>query len=272
MEVTFDLKTPDGKTAEMMAKIIQTRGEELRETTKKSCVALAINILRSLRADTNVAKDSSISITVTDVSSQFTPSFVRKNGAKGKKVSARCLRSGENGSVVNPKKVVWKTGKYRRGEKYGTFQIDEKVGNGKNIQYLIVCKNETKAQQFAKKFAKSRIRRFKGLAKHAVGIAMKTVYDKQNVPFTNITAEAKELASKVVFANVAESGFNSGEVSIIVEDKLDYAELALRNPPEVAVNNALAKMMGHIAHITKNKTIHDSMKQSIEELRQGTET
>lgn len=68
MEVTFDLKTPDGKTAEMMAKIIQTRGEELRETTKKSCVALAINILRSLRADTNVAKDSSISITVTDVS------------------------------------------------------------------------------------------------------------------------------------------------------------------------------------------------------------
>lgn len=213
-----------------------------------------------------------IDVLVTDRSNEYTPSFVKKSGAKGKKVSQRCLRSGENGSVVNPEKVVWRTGNYRKGEKYRTFEIEETVGNDKKIKYLMVCQSESKALQYARKFAKSRIRRFKGLAKHAVGIAMKAVYDRQNVPATNITAEAKDLATKVVFANVTEHGFDSGEVSIVVKDQLDYATCALKNGDSTvnqAVGNALAKMAGLIAHRTANAGLRKSMLMTIEELKQG---
>ena len=271
MELTYDLTTPDGKTAEIIATVIRARGQELKQTTKQSCVALAINILRSLRAQTAVAKEGTTDILVTDRSNEFTPSFTRKTGKKGKKVSERCLRSGKNGSVVKPEKVVWRTGKYRKGENYRTFGIQETVGQGKKIEYLLVCQSESKALQYARKFAKSRIRRFKGLAKHAVGIAMKSVYDRQNVPATNITAEAKDLAAKVVVANVTEHGFDSGEVSIIVKDQLDYATCALKNGDSTinqTVNNALAKMAGLIAHRTANAGLRKSMLMTIEQLKQ----
>lgn len=57
MDITFDLQTPDGKNAEALAKIIEARRKELGETCRQSCVAIASNILRSLRAQTKVAKE-----------------------------------------------------------------------------------------------------------------------------------------------------------------------------------------------------------------------
>lgn len=46
-----------------------------------------------------------ISLTLAD--DKYFPSFKREKGAKGKHVSMRVLRQGQNGPVVTPKKVVW---------------------------------------------------------------------------------------------------------------------------------------------------------------------
>ena len=62
MEINFSLQTPDGKPAEALAQIIEARRRELGETTKQSCVAVASNILRSLRTETKVAKESQMEI------------------------------------------------------------------------------------------------------------------------------------------------------------------------------------------------------------------
>lgn len=50
MELTFNLQTPDGRQAEVLAQVIEARKRELGETTKQSCVALAQTILRAIRA------------------------------------------------------------------------------------------------------------------------------------------------------------------------------------------------------------------------------
>ena len=58
MDITFDLQTPNGETAEALAKVVELRRQELGETTKQACVAVAVNVLRSLRAQTKVAKEN----------------------------------------------------------------------------------------------------------------------------------------------------------------------------------------------------------------------
>lgn len=137
MDIKLDLKTSDGRPAEVLSQIIELRRQELGETTKQACVALTIGILKSIRAATTIAKTKG-DIKVTCVDGTYTPSFKRDKGSKGKNVSARVLRSGQNGPVVTPSKVVWKVGKYVRGESVHAYQVVDKVGPSKTYEYILV--------------------------------------------------------------------------------------------------------------------------------------
>lgn len=137
MDIKLDLKTPDGRPAEVLSQIIELRSRELGETTKQACVALTIGILKSIRAATTVAKTKG-DIKVTCVDDKYTPSFKREKGAKGKNVSTRVLRSGQNGPEVSPSKVVWKTGKYVRGEVVHSYQVIDKISPEKTYEYILV--------------------------------------------------------------------------------------------------------------------------------------
>ena len=145
MEVTYDLRTADGREAEAMRQIIELRRKELGETTAQCCKALAINILKSVRADTKVAIEKG-DIKIQNVDSQYYPSWQRDKDCK---LSKRVLRNGPNGNVVKEDRVCWDTKRYVKKEKYHTFAVSDKIGEGKVLEYLVVTKNERSAMRFA---------------------------------------------------------------------------------------------------------------------------
>lgn len=95
MELTFNLHGAKGESLDAIAKIIQLRTRQLGETTAESCKAVAINILKSIRANTKVANEKIKNITVTESDNKYFPSWKRV----GKK-NVRILRSGQNGNEV----------------------------------------------------------------------------------------------------------------------------------------------------------------------------
>lgn len=117
-------------------------------------------------------------ITVRLSDDKYFPSFRRPKGAKGKRVSERVLRSGPNGPVVKPDKVVWRLDDYSKGQQAHSYEIEDKIGDGKTLKYIIVASSQAKATKCARDFHKSRVRQHKGLARHALGLAMKAIYDK----------------------------------------------------------------------------------------------
>ena len=254
MEINFSLETPDGKPAEALAQIIEARRRELGETTKQSCVAVASNILRSLRAETKVAKESQMEISVKLADDKYYPSFRRDKGSKGKMVSQRVLRQGKNGPVVTPDKVVWRVGKYAKGEVIHSFEVVDKVSDQKEVKYIMVAKSEKDAMKYAKQFHRGRVKRHKYLAKHAIGLAMKAIYDKGGAN-DNVNKDVRDIARQNVDTSVRETGFNEGEVNIHIHDKLDYAALALQNGQasvNIAIQNAVNKIFGLIKQRVKH--------------------
>ena len=176
VDLQFDLRMPDGSEAvSAMSRIIEKRTKELGETTAQACTALAINVMKGIRAATKTA-NLKADIQVTDVSGTYYPSWRRAKGAKGKKVSERVLRSGRNGPVVQKDKVVWLCGPYKKGETLFTYEVVDKVAEGKEYKWLAVAKNERTAYRHAEKFHKARVKRARGLAKYALGLAMHKVH------------------------------------------------------------------------------------------------
>lgn len=228
-EITFDLTDPNGTPAEQaVARIVAMRTKELGETTENTCVALIINILKSLRADSKLASLKT-NITVEDVTGQYYPSFKREKGSKGKNVSTRVLRSGgRNGAVVTPDKVMWLCGKYHKGEKLHTYKVTDHIAQDEKFEYLAVAETQKKAEQHAKKFHIAKVKRTRGLAKYVLGLAMHRVHSKEIVN-QNVTNEAQTIGMNNAEVNVQRQGFNSGSISISVHDKLDYAALALKS-------------------------------------------
>lgn len=256
MELTFDLRTTDGHDISVMQQIIQKRVKELGETSKQACVAMTINILRSLRADTKRAKQTERpTLKIVDISAQYTPSWEGK--AKERK---RVLRAGKNGAVVSPKYVKWICGKYFKGQEVHTYHVIDEIADSKTYEYILVADNMKQAEQEAKRRHRNRIKMYSGLAKCALGLAMHKTYSQQNVA-EDVNQQTKEAGDKMTDARVVESGFDGGDVSIHVEDNLKYATDALKTGEiDTTIEKALNKMVGYINHKLHQKGIYDDIK------------
>ena len=268
MDITFDLQTPDGKPAEVLAKVIEARRRELGETARQSCVAMASVILRSLRAQTKVAKENKMDLTVSLADDRYYPSFKRD---KGSKKARRILRAGQDGPEVTPDRVVWVVGKYVKGESVHSYEVVDKIAENKTDKYIAVAETKKTAKNYAKERHKARVRRNKTLAKHALGLAMKAIYDKNGGENDDITQHAHGIAKQNVKATVYDSGFNAGTVNVNVHDGLDYAVPALKDGEgsvSVAITNALNKTIGYIQHRIKANggSIDKSLKIAADEI------
>lgn len=261
-EISIDLTDPKGTPAEVaIQNIVRARTKELGETTENTCVALVINVLKSIRADSKLASLKT-NITVEDVTGQYYPSFKREKGSKGRNVSKRVLRSGgKDGAVVTPEKVVWLCGKYRRGEQLHTYKVTDHISQDEKFQYLAVAETQKVAEQHAKKFHIAKVKRTRGLAKYVLGLAMHRVHSKESVG-QNVTSEAQSIGMKNAEVDVQRQGFNSGSVSISVHDKLDYAALALKsgeNGVQMAMQRALNSMTAYINKRLDGKGISEKL-------------
>lgn len=261
--ITFDLTAPDGQTPaeKFVARIVAMRTKELGETTEQACTALAINVLKSLRAATKVATLKT-DISVEDVTQQYYPSFKRDKGKKGKNISARVLRAGGKfGPILTPKSVIWLCGKYRKGEQLHTYKVIDHISKEDEIQYLVVAETQKKAEQHAKRWHINKVKRTRRLAKYVLGLAMHRVHSKESIG-ANVTSEAQTIGMKNADVNVRTNGFNKGDVSISVHDKLDYAALALKNGEVevgMAMQRALNSMTAYINKRLENKGIQDKL-------------
>lgn len=209
-----------------------------------------------------------ISVTLAD--SKYYPSFKRDKGSKGKNVSSRVLRQGQNGPVVTPKKVVWKLDKYTKNQSAHSYEVQDKISDDKVIEYIIVAETEKKALRAAKDFHKSRVKRHKNLAKYAIGVAMKAIYDK-GASNENVTQLVRKIANANVDTSVVENGFDTGSVKIHIHDKLNYAALALKNGQaslNTAVSNAINKVVGYLQQRIKQNggSIDGSLKAAASEI------
>ena len=251
--ITYDLKTKDGKDIDAIRNVIALRKKELGETTKQACTAIAINCLKSLRANTRVAKETGIKIDAIDVTSRLTPSWKRQG-----KFSVRVFRNGINGQVVRPEidKVQWlvKAGDMVNGVQCRTFLVTDKISNDYHLQIIFVATDKKQAVDAMKQIHKVRVRRYKRLAKYALGIAMHKTHAQQNANDTGITQLVNQTANDNTRVTVTETGFGNGEVNIHIEDNLDYAAEALKNGPsyvDIAMRKALNQITGNIIHKLK---------------------
>lgn len=265
INVTYDLKTAEGREAEALRSIIEMRKKELGETTAQACKAIAITVLKSLRADTPIAKTTP-DILISYADSRYYPSW-KKVGKKAKRI----LRAGKNGAEVKPDKVVWLTKKYVKGEEYHTFQIFDVVSKERTIKYFIVAPSEKVALKAAQKFHRSRVKQYRKLAKFALGLAMHGVSTAQGIDSSGVNNEARKVGLELTRTSVSETGFNSGEVNIHVEDNLNYAAKALKHGEgyvDVAMQKALNSITGYLKKRLERKGIKDALKTPFPEVAQ----
>lgn len=139
------------------------------------------------------------------------------------------------------------------------------------MKYIIVTHNQKEAREYAKTRHSNYVKRFKGLARTALSLAMKAVYDKANEGVAGTTQEVQTVAASNTNVVVNDTGFNSGVASVYVHDNLDYAVPAMKNG-ETSVNEAIAaalrKAAGYIQQRVKRNggSIDQSLKTTLDEL------
>ena len=266
MDINLDLRTPNGAQAEALAAVIEARRRELGETAMQSCIAMAEGILRSLRAKTKVANENKgAKLSVKDVSSKYVSSWKRVGGK-----AKRILRQGAKGPEVKNDKIIWKLGKYVKDEVAHVYEVTDNTADPKIDKYLVVAPDQKTATDYAKQRHKNLVLKYKGLAKTAISLAMKAVYDKgagSEQYSQEVTSKAKELTQ----VQVNDTGFNSGTASVYVHDGLNYAVAALKDGESSvtqAMNDAIRKAMGYIMHKVKSTggNIDQSLKTTVDEL------
>lgn len=118
--------TANGHDVSYLQNIIEARKRELGETTKQAATATAIQVLKSLRADTKVANPRDMNLTVRE-----SKGFVVGWKTKGKRRS-RCVRIGNaKGAEVNSSSVKDIAGLYFKGEIVKVYSVVDIVEGSK---------------------------------------------------------------------------------------------------------------------------------------------
>lgn len=225
----------DGHTIQEFQRLLELRQKYMNQTSENVLAASAIDILRSLRAQTRIAKLSGMKIKpVYDGSLQL--SFSTKG-----KLKTPCLRTA--GKVhyykKNNERILFNCLNSNAKVYRWTYEREGKP----SIDYIVVAASSGDAQRFLKEKMKKRIMAYRGLARKALSTLMaKTatvnVVDNVNSMATRV---ANEQTSKI---QTITGGFHTLELI----DSLDYATLAFKTPNalDVAMKKAANKMVSKI--------------------------
>lgn len=251
VNVQLKLGTTDGKTIQAFQELISARMKYLNQTAKQSVLATCIDILKSIKPQTKVAKLSSVKVDVKREGGLY-PSYtsqgkkhfpcLRVTGTKQRYKPTETLR------FVNKQKITKASKVYRYTNTSPKMSI-------KNRNYLIVADSLVEAKEFAKRIATTSIRRFAGLAKRAISLLM-----KKTASWLNITNEIEGLNNYSIqkianaltsFNEEIKQNDNGGTYTVTISDNLKYAIKAIKggqNSVNVAFQKALNKVAGNIAH------------------------
>ena len=238
---------------EKLGELLSIRAAQLNRSVKDSCIAAMINVLISVRKMTLKAKLNAKTSPKVELQSQYIPSFASK---KGEKVHIPCLRDSSGQRITPNLPVRWteKSGKFKNLKVYLVTPEYKK-----NKPYLVVAKSESVARKFEDAKVKRRIRKYRGLAKHAFTLLQRKLHAESSMADSAGDGEKiNEVAEKIAETQIEESE-NSCRVE--VKDNLDYAMLAIKGG-QTAIDDSVKKAANKVAGlITRTMKRHGISKQ-----------
>lgn len=247
--------TYNGRPLEVLSSLIKKREQYLKDTTRDAVIATAINVLGSIRARTKVADPNKA-----DFGSAVHPAPGVVAGwkrEKGTKVNRRVVRT-IGGHEMQGARIVNLAGKYTKGENILCFvvifkspSVSKSFKSGYERAYVI-AKDAKAVKAWASKRVVRHIKRYRGMAKWAIGQAQRQVHGAANLERDNISARARRVALDNIIVKSTSSGWSSGSFSVYIHDKLDYAALALKGGPadvQMALMKAANRTAGIINHV-----------------------
>lgn len=248
LQLSMNATVEGGKPLHVLEEMIAVRMKLLKQTAKQALNATAVQLIKSLKAATKVAKAEKIDI---EDCQGLMMSFM----SHGKEKPKPCLRWRGSGLRFLPpqgSKVRYTKSALANGK--GTQVFTFKIGHDKKqTTWYIAAQSASEARREAKAIQKRRIEQFKGLAKLAWGILSWKVAST-SLGGTNTTSKASATARNTTRIS------RQGDTSLTLEDNLDYAELALKNGKsdiDLAAAKAANAIAGMINKRLENKGLHE---------------
>lgn len=235
-----------GKTLDQFCKVLQQRMQYMNETARDSIAACALQVLRSIRTVTKVAKPSSIKVEVKADNTLY-PSWTSEASKK-----RLCVRfRGSNERYYGKERLV-SAGSPSKINHWFVYRYMDKL-SPKLTQYLIIAPTTAAAKQRARQISVARQKRYAGLAKRAISILMMRTFTK-NVSDTvpqRVTQKAKEVTTTREIIAKAKDG-NGGKYALVLDDNLRYALDAIKGG-RAAVDIQMKKAMNKIVSVINQK-------------------
>lgn len=237
-DVTVRADWADGRTLGALQQAIEARSKLLGETAARSVTATAINVLRSLRAETATAPKRPNVIEGRQVY-EIKPSALvggwaqpQLRGRKGRRVVRPV--GGHAMDRVDGARVVNLAGNYARAKDGRVYTL--KITNAasgcrwfpaKSEVLHVIANSEADVVKYAEERIRRRIGQYRGISKRAIGLAMHQV---AGTPTTSNTTskDLSRILGRVVSSETRTSGYDSGGSSVTVVDGLPAAMLSLR--------------------------------------------
>lgn len=247
VQLSMNATVEGGKPLQVLEEMIAVRMRLLKQTAKQALNATAVQLIKSLKAATKVAKAEKIEV-------EDCQGLMLSFYAHGKEKPRPCIRwSGTKmrfyppeGSKIRFTQAALSNGRCAR---VWTF----KTGFEKKTTWYIVASSASEARREAKKIQKRRIEAFKGLAKLAWGILSWKVAST-SLGGSKTTARASATARNTTRIS------RHGDTGLTLEDNLDYAALAFKNGKsdlDAAAAKAANSIAGMINKRLENKGLHE---------------
>lgn len=242
----------DGQTLRKFSEILQQRMKYMNETARDSVAACALQVLRSLRAATAVAKASKVK-----------PKLQRNNvlelsyTTKGRR-RIPCLRiKGSLARYSGEERLVLAAELARGADAtWQVYYFEDDFSASKRNKYLVAAPDAATAKAKAKQIMVRRALRYAGLAKRAISVLMMRTFTGAvaDAVSPKVTKKAYETTSRSEAVS-ADSKNGGGAYRLTLSDELRYALLALKGGSgavDVQMKKALNKIVS-----TVNRKIPD---------------
>lgn len=227
--------------------ILALRMKYMNESSRGSVAACAIDVLRSIRTITKVAKPSGIKVEVREDTS-----LRASVSTKGKLKTFTIRYAGSPLKYAGEEAIVNRMPKGLKNDAYHLFRFTDTF-NKEPKSYIIVAPTISDAKKIAKQIVVRRAMRYSGLAKRAIGILMfKTNTKKVNDGRLNPGVENVAMMNTRKKEQVKKSENGNGIYSLTLYDDLEYALEAIRGG-QSAVDIAMKKAMNKIVSIINRK-------------------
>lgn len=227
----------DGRPLSALADLIGRRMKWMRESAKDAVVATAIDALVSLRALTRRARRPGRP-------KVMAAPGVRPSFEGGRRRPRRVLRQG-GARYEAGTRVKWLVPAGAKSRDLHVFVVTPEHSAVR--AYLVVAPSMERAAEFERGVAERRIRAYGGLAKWALGSAMRGLSTRNAA--ADVSAEAEAAGARL--SSVVRLKGADGAYAVRVTDEARHAVAALRGGEgavDVALMKAANKIAGRLAH------------------------